>query len=210
MDSGLQEVIGKVVIEAMLVSIGVSVGTAQMEERGNKEETEEEGKKKTHGQSGNKKENVDDSSGGEEETIGQSNGKRRDRRSGKLALVILTICGSLLVSSSVAPTDETWVIAAQSRPYQILLISIISIALTVITSYFSNFRGTERMDLKLNVIDVIFVTSLCYSTSLLVSAFLLWFFGDFSNLSFHQIINGIVIVGAIASLGGSAGRLLIK
>lgn len=213
LDSDFSVVIGKVVIETMMVSIGVSVGTAQMGSSTNgKEEKKEEDEKKMEDE-----EESHDAKGEEKyydigkESLEESKGNGKpDRRGGKLAIIILSFCGSILVSSSVAPTDEVWILAVQTEAYHVLIICILSIALSMITGYYSNFRGTDKSEMKPNAKDIIFVTCLCYISSLIVAGFLLWFFGRFENVNFSTVISSIVILGAIASLGGSAGRLLIK
>lgn len=205
LDNGFHDVVGKVVIEAMLVSIGVSVGTAQMGSSAN----DENEKDNSNNDGARQKENKS-SSVGKVESVRHSEGKKTDRRSGKLAMVILAICGSLLVASTVAPTDEIVMLAAQCNPYQILAIALVSILLSMLTGYFSNFKGTERKEMKLNSKDILYVTFLCYISALFISGFLLWFFGRFQNLSVHAIVNQIIVLGLIASMGGSAGRLLIK
>lgn len=213
----LYDSINKVIIEAMLVSIGVSVGTAQMGSSTNgKEEAdvnangEEEEKEPIDDRESQKDYNHSKSTEVDKTEADSNTDVKPDRRTGKIALVILSICGSLLVSMSVAPTDEVWVLAVQSKPFQILLISILSIALSMVTGYFSNFKGADKSELKPTAREILFVTSLCYVSSLFVSGFLLWFFGRFDELSFQNIIKAIIVLGAIASLGASAGRMLIK
>lgn len=212
----LHDSINKVIIEAMLVSIGVSVGTAQMGSSTNGKEEERENGETTGEDSESSSSNGHSANGSNDEKNARQDEEsfrkndKPDRRTGKIALVILSVCGSLLVSSSVAPTDEVWLLAVECEPFHILLISILSIALSMVTGYFSNFKGADRTEMKPNAVDVIFVTCLCYVSALFVSAFLLWFFGRFEMLNLKSIISAIVILGAIASLGASAGRLLIK
>lgn len=189
----MHEIIGKVIIEAMAVSIGVSIGTAQLGSSANGES--EKGSK-------NNKEAEDD------EKEQKENGP--DRRTGKIALVILAFCGSVLVASSIAPTDEVVLIAIQSEPYHILAIALISIFLSLVVGYFSNFKGTEKIELKPDAYDITLVACVSYLVALISSAFILWFFGRFQNLSLWYIVSECVVLGAIASLGGSAGRFLIK
>lgn len=207
-DNGFHDVVGKVVIEAMMVSVGVSVGTAQLGSSTNRETKDRSGEGEEESRSS--QEDGGGSSEKRDESVGHSDGKKADRRSGKLAIAVMAICGSLLVASSVAPTDEIVLLAAECGPDQIFAIAVLSIVLTLVTGYFSNFKGTDRSGVKINTKDIIYVTNLCYLSALMVSAFLLWYFGRFKEVDFYFAIKQLVLLGIIASLGGSAGRLLIR
>src|SRR5690554_8169769 len=76
MDNSFDEIMGKVITEAMFVSIGVSVGTAQL---GNSVKEEEDSM--------------------EEEDIRPSDEVKsgEKRRSTKFAMVVLALCGSIIV-----------------------------------------------------------------------------------------------------------------
>lgn len=76
----LTEIMGKVVIEAMAVSIGVSIGTAQL---GAGEEEKEESHENARGAQGEKASSED-----------------------KMALIVLSLCGSILIGGNIAPTEE--------------------------------------------------------------------------------------------------------
>jgi len=185
-ENSLDEIMGKVITEAMFVSIGVSIGTAQL---GNsaKEEQEEEDREPS-----------------EAEKAGI------DRRSGKVALVVLALCGSIIVGGSVAPTEEVLLIAVEAKPYHILMIALASILLSLIVCYFSDFKGIDRPDDQPTLYEIVFETCLTYCTALIASAFVIWYFFGFSDTGFWNILAQCIVLGLIASLGASAGRLLIK
>jgi len=187
-DNSVDEIMGKIIIEAMLVSIGVSIGTAQLGSSTNEEEDGQEEKKETS----------------ETEKIGL------ERRSSKMAMAVLALCGSIIVGGSVAPTEEVLLIAIEASPQHILSMAIASLLMSLIVCYFSNFKGTDRSDTKPTLYEIVFETSICYSVALIASAFILWYFGGFSNLSLWNIVAQCIVLGVIASLGASAGRLLIK
>lgn len=183
-DSSLDEIMGKVIMEAMFVSIGVSIGTAQL---GSKEKDKE-----------------DNSDSSEEETNGLKNPTSRS------AMVVLALCGSIVVGGSVAPTEEVFIIALEAKPFHILWMATASLLMSTVVIYFSNFKGTEKRDKKPTIYEIVFDTCLIYLTALMASAFILWYFGDFANQSTWNIISQTIVLGVIASLGASAGRLLIK
>ncbi|WP_018479166.1 TIGR02587 family membrane protein [Pontibacter roseus] len=184
----LDEVMGKIIIEAMAVSIGVSIGTAQL---GAGEEDMEE-----------------------EETEAQVEAKEAGIRTGwrsKVSLVVLALCGSVVVGGNVAPTEEVIMLAVEADSYHILLMALLSLGLSVLVVYFSDFRGTAKHMNKRGMAFAITVdTCLSYLTALATSAFLLWFFGRFEGVNFEVAFAQCVVLGVLASLGASAGRLLIK
>ncbi|MCC9169134.1 TIGR02587 family membrane protein [Pontibacter harenae] len=181
----IDEIMGKVIMEAMAVSIGVSIGTAQLgdisedEEVPHRDETEED--------SGVKDGNIHYPS-----------------------LIILSICGSIVVGGNVAPTEEVTMIAVEAKPIHVLLMALTSIALSVVVVFFSDFRGADKLDTKKLIVGMTIDTCLSYLTALACSALLLWFFGSFNNVSFEIAFAQCIVLGVLASLGASAGRLLIK
>lgn len=178
----LDEIMGKVIIEAMFVSIGVSIGTAQL-----------------------------GSSDGERGKDATPEKEQKDSiRSGRSAMVVLALCGSIVVGGSVAPTEEVLLIALQAKPVHVFFMAVASLALSMAVFYFSNFKGTDHQEKNPTPYEMIFDICLIYITALVASAFVLWYFRGFADLSPWNIISQCVVLGVIASMGASAGRLLIK
>lgn len=177
-----EEVLGKIIVEAMFVSIGVSIGTAQLGD-----ESKDVGEEK------------------EEESE-----KQEVRRDDKLSMAALALCGSVVIAGNVAPTDEVEVIALAAKPYQLLIMVILSLLFSVLVTYFSEFKGDGARERQDWVYHMIYDTCLCYLVGLAASAFMLWFFGRFDNITFLNIVAECIVLGIVASLGASAGRLLIK
>lgn len=189
MENSLDEIMGKVIIEAMIVSIGVSIGTAQL--------------------GSSAKENGDQM---EDQKAEPSDAEKvgKKRRSSRMAMVVLALCGSIVVGGSVAPTEEVLMIALEATPLHILIMAVVSLLMSLVVGYFSNFKGTEKSEIRPTLYEIIFDTCLSYCTALIASVFVLWYFGGFSNLSLWNIVAQCIVLGVIASLGASAGRLLIK
>lgn len=180
------EIMGKIIIEAMAVSIGVSIGTAQLGSPEDEPEEEDE-----------------------VQTEAKEAGWRTGLRS-KVSLVVLALCGSVIVGGNVAPTEEVVLLAVGAAPFHILLMALLSLALSVVVVYFSDFHGTGRHQNGNLFFAITVDTCLSYLTALAASAFLLWFFGRFEGVSFEIAIAQCIVLGVLASLGASAGRLLIK
>lgn len=185
-DMSIEEIMGKVIIEAMAVSIGVSVGTAQL----------------GIGQEGDPQERDEDHYAREEMS--------EKRRSGRMAAVVLSFCGAILVGGNVAPTEEIVMIAVEAEPVHVLFMAIVSLLLSIVVVYFSDFKGTTMKLTGGIAYNVAFDTCVSYLIALTASAFALWFFGRFDNMSFWNAFAQIITLGVISSLGASAGRLLIK
>ncbi|GGG13309.1 TIGR02587 family membrane protein [Pontibacter amylolyticus] len=185
-EMSIDEIMGKIVVEAMAVSIGVSIGTAQLG-------------------------GADDEA--EEENEVQAEAKEAGWRTGlhsKVSLVVLALCGSIVVGGNVAPTEEVLVLAIGARPVHILLMAVLSLAMSMVVVYFSDFKGTGQHRQGDLAFAITLDTCLSYLTALAASAFLLWFFGRFQGVSFEVAFAQCIVLGVLSSLGASAGRLLIK
>ncbi|MBX0332258.1 TIGR02587 family membrane protein [Pontibacter sp. HSC-14F20] len=185
-EMSIDEIMGKIIIEAMAVSIGVSIGTAQLGAA--EDEPEEEN---------------------EVQTEAKEAGWRTGLRS-KVSLVVLALCGSIIVGGNVAPTEEVVVLAVGASPVHILLMAVLSLAMSMVVVYFSDFKGTGHNKQGNLAFAITLDTCLSYITALAASAFLLWFFGRFEGVSFEMAFAQCIVLGVLASLGASAGRLLIK
>lgn len=179
-DMAMSEIIGKTLIEAMAVSIGVSIGTAQL---GSDEKQERE----------------------------QDEALEAEKEPGRIGMVVLAFCGAILIGGNVAPTEEVVMLAVEAKPIHILLMALASVGLSVIVVYFSDFKGTARNRRNGSFLFwLTFDTTVSYLVALVASACILWFFGRFEGVSFWIGFSETIVLGVLASLGASAGRLLIK
>lgn len=174
----LYEIAGKTIVESMIMAIGISVGTAQLGQK-------------------------NDGNSGMEDDKKHTQTKDRDDY---FQISILSICGAVLVASSVAPTDEILVIGIESSPVQLLLMVFVSLLLSAVTMYFSDFRGALNGARDIEKIGLHVMIG--YMVALLVSVALLWFFGRL-HYSVHAIIALTIVLAIPATIGASAGRLLI-
>lgn len=177
----IDEIAGKVIIESMIVAIGISVGNSQMGQNKKEEkETGEEGEKKK-----------------EEKKASQ----------GLAKITILSICGAVLFSSSVAPTEEIQLIAIESSYTDLLVMVFISLLLSVVVLYFSDFKGTDPANTEKKILILHVLVG--YMAALFVAYGFLWFFGQTADMAFEVILAQMLVLGIPGSLGASAGRLLI-
>lgn len=173
----LSEVSGKIIVEAVTVAIGISVGKAQLGSNGGKEEEDNAEKKKTH--------------------FGRE--------------INIAMCGAVLIAANVAPTEEIVVIALETENFKLFIMALVSMLLGGGVLYYINFRGTkQRIKKPTSKYEALAGTFIMYAIALVSSAFMLWFFGRFDGISLRGIIAESVVLGFPATLGASAGRLLIQ
>lgn len=174
------EIIGKIVTEALTVAIGVSVGTAQL------------------GSS-------DQDGGLANELKGDEFAARRFR--GK---TIIALCGAVLFAANVAPTEEIIQIAFETPIWRLLLLACASLLLSALILNFSDFRGASPITSGGTWRSRIFDVIITYAIALFASAAILWFFKRFDGLGWATALSAIVVLGTAATLGASAGRLLLQ
>ena len=176
----VNEIVGKVIVESMIVAIGISVGTAQLgQDDGN-----------NSGMQGDQQE------------------QEEKNRPSFLKLLILSICGAVLFSSSVAPTEEILIIAIESGTIHLITMVLLSLLLTAIILYFTDFKGSKlkRPAFK----EMLFQITLCYLAALFVSFSFLYFFGRVTGHTLFTVLAQMIVLGIPAAIGASLGRLLIK
>ncbi|HEV8185877.1 MAG TPA: DUF2391 family protein, partial [Chthoniobacterales bacterium] len=61
-----------------------------------------------------------------------------------------------------------------------------------------------------SLLNVIVGTVISYAVALMVSAVILWFFGRFDDVALLTCVAQVVVLGLAATLGSSAGRLLLQ
>lgn len=182
----ISEISGKVIVETITVAIGISVGKSQLGSESSEQEEE-----------GHDSKEEDD---------------KQDLKPPNLMRAMgIGLCGTILVASNVAPTEEVVVIAMEADYYKLLVIAMLSIGIGGTVLYFINFTGAEKIALKPHHhIKALFGTLIMYAIALSSSAFMLWFFGRFTGIGLDGIIAQTIVLGFPASIGASAGRLLIQ
>ncbi|HYG79531.1 MAG TPA: TIGR02587 family membrane protein, partial [Pyrinomonadaceae bacterium] len=178
-DMTASEIVGKVVVEAMTVAIGVSVGTAQL-----------------GGTNG-------DSDTGE----GPSGSRGGAHFGGQL---VIALCGAVLFAANVAPTEEIVMIASEISSWKLLLIALASLVLGAVILFKIDFTCAQRLSPATGPLAVVIGSVITYAVALAASAMILWFFGRFDGQSLVTCAAQTVVLGVAATLGASAGRLLLQ
>ncbi|MDQ3623419.1 MAG: TIGR02587 family membrane protein [Verrucomicrobiota bacterium] len=183
-----QEVIGKVLIEAAAVSLGISFANAQMQ----------------------KSRTGDEAGGG-----GDSAGKKPPpgapaalQLRADLREMVAALAGSTVFALNVAPTEEITLIAARLSPWQQLALLAVSVTLCYIILFAAQFREHAVH------VESVFQTKgaetlLTCAISLTVAAGLLLLHGHGDAMQhFSTGVAAIVTLGLPAMVGGAAGRLI--
>ncbi|HET8885801.1 MAG TPA: TIGR02587 family membrane protein [Salinimicrobium sp.] len=180
-EMSLDEIAGKVIVESMIVAIGISIGTAQL---------------------GQNDDDDDDDSGMDGDSKEGENAEN-----GLIKTMILSICGAVLFASSVAPTEEILMIAVEAQTAHLLLMVFLSLILSSIILYFSDFKGSKTKDIGIK--KMILHISIGYVIALAVSFAFLLFFGRTDGNSFEIVLAQMIVLALPGTIGASAGRLLI-
>jgi putative integral membrane protein (TIGR02587 family) len=183
----LAEIVGKVTVEAMTVAIGVSVGTAQLGGGGDASDTGEGQPAKTRAAKGDSPEDIH--FGGQ---------------------LVIALCGAVLFAANVAPTEEIVVIASEIPSWKLLAIALISIVLGAIILFSIDFKCAQNFAPVKGKMAVVSGAVITYAIALAASAMILWFFGRFDGQALIICIGQTIVLGLAATLGASAGRLLLQ
>jgi len=183
----IAENLGQIVIEAMMVAIGVSVGTAQLGAT------------------------TDDAGIGAADSGEDSAGAEDAEHAGHFpGQAIIALCGAMLVGANVAPTEEIVMLAVESAPVQLIALVTLSLGLCALILFYSDFTGARRFVSADTLTRVLGGTALTYTIALLGSAAALWFFGRFDGNSFSVCLAETVVLDVASSIGASVGRLLMQ
>ncbi len=177
--------VGQVVVESVIVAIGISVGKEQL------------GGGNGGGSGGKQGQGQKDQGEGQSPSVGEQ--------------LVIGLCGAVLVSANVAPTEEIVVIATAAPPWKILGLALFSIAVGAGILYYSDFAGMPRAAVSSSGrLDIFSGIAIMYASALIASVFFLWFFDRLDAGSLTTALAEIVVLGVTATLGASAGRLLLQ
>lgn len=187
----VMEILGKVVVVSMAVAIGISVGTAELGQKNDEDDENQESQ--------------------ESEDTDKDSEKDKDPEpglSGLISMVVLSLCGAILFSSSVAPTFEIPKIAIGISVLHQILLLVTGLLLSIVITYFSDFIGSRKEEI--GIFEMILHTLIGFMAAIGSSFFLLWFFGRVNGFGLEVIVAQVIVLSIPGIIGASAGRLLIK
>lgn len=173
----INEIAGVIVVEAMTVAIGVSVGTAQLGTGGK-----------------------DEGMGGDSDRDGIHFG----------AQIVFAFCGAVLFAANLAPTEEIVIIGIQTSWLKLIGVAVFSLLIAFLILHYSDFKGSGEFVRADHPTLILLGTVVTYAIALSSSALILWFFGRFDDVTMFTALAQTVALGLAATLGASAGRLLLQ
>jgi len=197
----MNEIAGLIVVEAMTVAIGVSVGTAQLGAGGKEDESLEGDSVKQPQHSANRR--------AQNKVPGE--GARADKKEIHFGgQMVLAFCGAVLFAANLAPTEEIVVVAIETSWMKIVGLALISLLMGLLILHYSEFKGAQEFVHKDGHSAILLGTVITYAIALATSALILWFFGRFDGVTLYIALAQTVALGVAATLGASAGRLLLQ
>jgi putative integral membrane protein (TIGR02587 family) len=124
--------------------------------------------------------------------------------------LVIAACGAMLFASNVAPTEEIIMIASEARVQNLLGLAVLSILLTGLILYYIEFRRLEPLRCGARDISVVVGTIITYAVALVVSAAVLWVLRPNGRCDNEHRCRTSGRARARATLGASAGRLLLQ
>lgn len=122
----------------------------------------------------------------------------------------LALCGAVLFAANVAPTEEIIQIAIETSAGKLLGLVLLSMLLATLILFYSDFTGAQRFSKTRGIKTVFFGAVVTYAIALVAAAAILWFFGRFDGTAPIICLAQTVVLGVAATLGASAGRLLLQ
>ena len=160
----------------MTVAVGVSVGTAQL---GGEDQDEK-------GMDSDPPARSDEAEAkrGRENDRRENDGREARESQNKIGFggqMVIAACGAVLFAANVAPTEEIVMIAAETSPRRLLALALLSLLLSALILYFSEFKGARQFVRGGSPVMTIAGTMMTYAVALLVAALILLFFGRFDG-----------------------------
>ena len=124
--------------------------------------------------------------------------------------LVIAACGAMLFASNVAPTEEIIMIASEAMVQNLLGLAVLSLLLTGLILYYIEFTGSGQFVAAQGLMSVVVGTIVTYAVALVISAAVLWFFGRMDDVTMNTAAAQVIVLGLAATLGASAGRLLLQ
>lgn len=179
--TGLLEAMGKIGLQMIPISLGISLAGAQLADPEDK--------------------------GDEAADLGTEFSTPEFGAFGRL---FVAAGAALFLSLNVAPTEETLFLAVGGTWWLMVLVVAASLLMSYAIVFYADFRGGRRRTRRDTLLDYpLTETVVAYGVSLLVSALLVWSFGRTAGTPPYTVVAQIVVLGVVAAFGGAAGRLLL-
>lgn len=126
------------------------------------------------------------------------------------AQIVFAFCGAVLFAANLAPTEEIVIIGIQTSWLKLTGVAVISLLIAFLILHYSDFKGAGEFVRADHPTVILLGTVVTYAIALTSSALILWFFGRFDGVTMVTALAQTVALGLAATLGASAGRLLLQ
>jgi uncharacterized membrane protein len=126
------------------------------------------------------------------------------------AQVVLAFCGAILFAANMAPTEEVVLIGIEAPVWKLLCLVALSLLMGSMILFHSAFVGSGEFVRRDGLFWFVGGAMMSYAAALAASALMLWFFHGFEGAPLRTVVSQIVVLAFPATLGASAGRLLIQ
>jgi putative integral membrane protein (TIGR02587 family) len=122
-----------------------------------------------------------------------------------------TLVGAMVITFSIAPTDEVTMLAAAVTPPWLLLIVTASLLISYSIVFVAGFTSEQDRKQHQGMFQRPMIeTAVSYLLSLGIAALMLWFFHRLSvSDPWSSWLNQVLVLGLPATIGGAAGRLAV-
>lgn len=171
---GANELIGKVVLESIPLSVGASLAISQLGQKGERQ-------------------------------------KERQRRSGLLGSLALSLAGAWYFGFNIAPTEEPLMLGLRIDWWHAILLLLAAILVTHAIVYSVDFVGGRQVPEGSSWWGSILSHGVATAVvALLVAAFFLWVFGRIGpDTGIAPALHMVVVLGFVNSLGAAAAKLIL-
>ena len=193
----MDEVVGKLVLQASAGSFGAILATSTLS--GGEDEAEAG-------------EDADGADAGGRGASGESGGSgdEAERRLGYGAELLLMCAGALFLALNIAPTEEIAQIAARMGPWLVFMLMAVSIAAMHAFVYAVEFRGQEAIPAGTPMWSIVLrFTVVGYALSLLIAGYVLWCFGRLDGLGPTSMAMRVAVLAFPAAIGAASARLVL-
>jgi putative integral membrane protein (TIGR02587 family) len=188
--TSMMDSIGKILLEAVAVSVGVSFANAQVRSKSRSGDDDDD--RRQHG--GGKRQPAD---------------PERAQLRADLRDASASLAGATVLALSIAPTEEVLLISSRLGPWQLLLLLGFCLAICYVILFASGFEEHE-VHVQSVFQNPYVETVLTCAIALLVSAGLLWLLGEQQTLSTpSRAVASVITLGLPATVGAAAGRLIV-
>ena len=123
--------------------------------------------------------------------------------------LFLMMAGALFLSLSVAPTEETILIAFKMTATQEIYLAVLSLLVMQIFVYAAHFRGGHAFEGMSIASEFLRFTLVGYVIVLLVSFCLMWLLGQTDGNSFNEVLSSCLVLSFPGAIGAAAARLVL-